>query len=194
VRALAPDLMAELSARIWDARACTVLLLGGAKVAASHRRLLARAQALGHALTDDPGLTAFADGAALVLANSAPGVWRGTLPAATATLRLISRSIVPAELDPGVDDRRRLGVAIGGLWLGGRKIALRGAGIHAPEPDWRWTDGDATLVLRPRARPVPLKLRLKAGWQRYWATAAAAAEVASPDRRTRDAMPAATRP
>ena len=76
-----------------------------------------------------------------------------------------------------VDDRRRLGVAIAGLSLGGRKEAVHGEGLHAPEADWCWTNGDATLALPAHARPVPFDLRLAGGWQRYWATAADTAEA-----------------
>jgi hypothetical protein len=52
---------------------------------------------------------------------------------------------------PAEDDTRCLGVAISRLWLDRREVSLESPGLaagwHAPEPDWRWTNGDARLAL-----------------------------------------------
>jgi hypothetical protein len=58
---------------------------------------------------------------------------------------------------PGEDDHRVLGVALGRVRLDGRMVALDDprltSGWHDCEPGedgaagWRWTDGDAALVL-----------------------------------------------
>ena len=142
-RPLHPEFAA---AAAWDERACAPLLLGGARVAAVHTRLLARAQALGAALTADAGLTIERDGA---------------------RARLRSRSFVPAWLGLG-PDRRRLGVAVASVRLDGRPLprAAFGQGWHAPEPGLRWTDGDALLYL---PRPGRLSVRCAPVAGRYWA-------------------------
>jgi hypothetical protein len=182
-RPLHPDLCADLSARAWDELACAPLLLGGPVVEAAHRRLAARAETLGHRLTDDPALRVVADGVALAVEATKPGVIRVRLPAGARDIRLISRSVVPEELNRSTDDRRRLGVAVAELRRDGTVMALHGpafaAGFHPMEDDgeamaWRWTDGAALLRLKPLARASVLELRLIAGWRRYHDTAVAA--------------------
>ena len=149
VRPLHVDLA---GAAAWDERACAPLLLGGARVAALHARTLDRAQALGAVLTGEAGLSVVREGA---------------------VVRLRSRSFVPAWLGLG-PDRRRLGVAVALLRLGGR-VLPRGAfgeGWHAAEEGLRWTDGDAVLHLPRDGR---LTVRLAAVGARYWVEGAAAA-------------------
>jgi hypothetical protein len=57
----------------------------------------------------------------------------------------------------------------------GRTVALdrrRRSGCHAPETDgaraWRWTDGDAELVLDPDDDASWLEVWWIEGWARYW--------------------------
>jgi hypothetical protein len=178
-RQLHPDLCAEISARAWDRRACAPLLLGGTAVLAAHRRLAARAAALGHALTEDPALILTADGRALCPETADAGLVRVIVPAGARALVLASRSVVPEELDRASDDRRRLGVAVAGIRHDGRDLALDAAafaaGFHPPEADgtrtWRWTDGAATVELAPLPHAACLELRLIPGWRRYHAPA-----------------------
>ncbi len=141
----APPSDPAAAAAVWDARACAPLLLGGARVGAVQARLLARAEVLGWRTTADPGLRAIRDGG---------------------TLRLRSRSFVPAWRGLG-PDRRRLGVAVAALRLGGKRVAAAafGAGWHAPERGLRWTDGDAVLHL---PRPGRLTLRRAPIAASYW--------------------------
>jgi collagen type I/II/III/V/XI/XXIV/XXVII alpha len=133
------------AAAVWDAQACAPLLLGGGRVAAVQARLLARAAALGWEMTADAALRVRRQGR---------------------TVRLRSRAFVPAWLGLG-PDRRRLGVAVAALHLDGRTLppAAFGAGWHAPEAGWRWTDGDALLHL---PRPGRLTLRRAAVAGQYW--------------------------
>jgi hypothetical protein len=62
---------------------------------------------------------------------------------------------VPAELTADLPDERRLGVPLAGIRIDGQAIALDdsrlGDGLYALEADagWRWTDGDARLLLGP---------------------------------------------
>ena len=201
-RPLHPDLCADLSARAWDERACAPLLLGGPLVDSAHRRLAERAILLGHGLTGDPGLRVVIDGQAVAMETSAPGMFRVRLATGAREVRLISRSVVPQELDRSADDRRALGVAVTAIRCNGRTLALNGpafgAGFHPVEIDsehafpgsngagrstartWRWTDGSALLRLPSRARPSVLELELIEGWRRYRDThVSAEAESAS---------------
>ncbi len=132
-------------AAAWDERACAPLLLGGARVAALHARVLGRAQALGALLTEDAALRIEREGT---------------------TARLVSRCFVPAWLGLG-PDRRLLGVAVASLTIGGRKLprATFGEGWHAPEPGLRWTNGAAVLHLPREGR---LTLRRAQVGARYW--------------------------
>lgn len=67
-------------------------------------------------------------------------------------------------------DHRRLGVAVRTLRLDGRPIARDdarlGRGWHAPEPDWRWTDGAAEIALAGRVLEVDVAMP-----QRSWRAA-----------------------
>lgn len=88
-------------------------------------RILARAAI---ATTTDPELTVhYANGAAIIR----------------------TRSAIPGHLLPDPRDRRTLGVKIATLTIGGAEIRLDHPsltqGWHDPEPDGRWTDGNAVI-------------------------------------------------
>jgi hypothetical protein len=144
VAALHPD----FARRVWDARGCAELVMGGTRVAAAKRHLLAVAAAGWHRITEDSGLGVFADGV-LLRAERDGAQWRVGLPYGVRRLRLASRSWQPAHMRPHSDDTRRLGVAIAKLRLDGVAVGLEdarlGGGWHAAEAGWRWTDGDAEL-------------------------------------------------
>lgn len=153
--------------RIWRARGCAPLRLDPDSHAGARRHLLDRARALGHALTDDPGLSLRCDGASLAAARDGAR-WRADLPPGARALRLRSRSATPAHLLPDSRDHRRLGVALAALSQDGAPVPperfLRG--WHAPEPGLRWTDGDAELAC-DGARGVEFRLLpLLAYWRR----------------------------
>ncbi len=176
-RGLHPDMTGDASARAWDERACAVLSLGGPGVVAAHRRIAARARALGHALSDDPALTVAADGRELGRIALPGG--RVLVPAGTGRVTLLSRSAVPQALDAACRDGRRLGVAVAGIRFAGRQLALSGAaigaGFHALDragaTALRWTDGAAELRLPPLPEPAWLELVLVPGLLRYVAAA-----------------------
>lgn len=77
---------------------------------------------------------------------------RFTLPPRTTTLRLSSRSAQPSE------DGRKLGLAVFRIMVEAGEIPLDSPalvrGFHRPESGdgatWRWTDGEALLILPPR--------------------------------------------
>ncbi|MCW8306620.1 Hint domain-containing protein [Acidiphilium sp. PA] len=104
---------------------CAPFAEAGPVVEAVRTGILARACIV---TTADPGLAIRHTGGAAIIA---------------------SRSAIPGHLTPDPRDRRRLGVKIASLSAGGTPIpldhpALR-HGWHDPEPDGRWTDGDALV-------------------------------------------------
>ncbi len=162
------DLHPDFARAVWAAEGCARLVTEGAEVIAARAELLARAGALGHARTDDPALTVTCDGRELPLCFSDDLVI-ASLPRGAERVRLRSRRFIPAETTADETDTRRLGVAIAALWADGRKIPLDdprlASGWHAAEPDWRWTDGDAGLLL-PGVRDLALRLTARGT---YWA-------------------------
>jgi hypothetical protein len=158
----------DFALRVWEAEGCAPLRTAGPEVRALRTRLHARAQALGHALGTVPDLHLLARGRRIDGAWDG-AVWRARLPGGPATLS--SRAAIPAETDPEGIDARRLGVAIVAISLDGAPIALDdprlGAGWHAPEGNWRWTNGAALLHLPAGMLEVSV-----AATPRAWAVAA----------------------
>jgi hypothetical protein len=154
--------------RVWLNEACLPLVEQGPVLVKARRGLLQRAEALGHRRTGDPGLRVLADGRA-VRAGRVMGGWLVHLPVHVAAVRLQSRTWTPAEMRPGEDDLRCLGIGIGQVWLDGRQVSLDSpalsGGWHAPERDGRWTDGDATLAVAG-ARTLAFTLAMAGD---YWA-------------------------
>jgi hypothetical protein len=126
---------------------------GAATLTAIRERFLARAAALGHQTTDDPGLHLVVDGVAVEPLAIEGAVYRFALSQVPAAIHLASRSTVPAETDAAARDRRRLGVCL-------RRITLRDPdltldllphipqlrdGFHEAEGAHRWTGGLAQL-------------------------------------------------
>lgn len=120
-------------------------------------QLLTRARLLGHTVTRDPDLHLLINGHRLRPATVAGHLHRFDISGRVTELRLVSRSGVPAELDPASQDRRRLGVMVSRVVLRapGQTIDLPATdpglrdGFHPPERDagavWRWTNGNARL-------------------------------------------------
>jgi hypothetical protein len=164
-RGPAPDLSAIPSAgalAVWKARGCAPLRLDTAAVVPAHLLMLDRAKTLGWTLTDDPALTVFADGMEVPTVRFGPDHWQARLPAGTRAVRLPSRCFVPNDLNAGIADRRRLGIAVRSVRVAGKPPppSAFGRGWHLSEPEWRWTDGDARLA--PRALPQAATLELRA--------------------------------
>jgi len=144
--ALHPD----FARAVWIARGCAELSLDGPLRDAAHAYLLGRAATLGHALTGDaaPRLRA---GRRALRPTITGQTWQFRLPRDSTSLRLASRTWIPAHMRSHETDTRRLGLAIANLRFDGRHVALSdprlSSGWHATEPDWRWTDGDAGFAL-----------------------------------------------
>ena len=162
----------EFALRVWQAKACAPLALGGAELEAARSYLLDQAATLGHIRTRDPDLRLVAAGRVL-----RPEI-RGRrlhyqVPAAACGVWLVSRSAVPAEVQDDSTDCRRLGVAVSRVVYGGEVIPLTdprlGSGWHDVEyagddVAWRWTDGDAGLAL-PGGYVLDIEIAITG---RYW--------------------------
>jgi hypothetical protein len=159
---------ADFARGVWQQQACAPLLVAGPELAAAKRHLLDRAAALGHVQTGEPDLHLLADGVP-VWPEVDGAVHRFTLPHPAATLRLLSRCAVPAELWADNADRRRLGVAVTRLTVDGQEVPpddpRRGAGWLPAEAGWQWTDGDAMLRGAGMRRVEVTLLPLLRYWQ-----------------------------
>jgi hypothetical protein len=171
-----------LSARIrevYAAHGCRVLTVEEAGVAPVWQSLAARSEALGMAvprpeITGDPSLAVIANGAEIAPFRAQSGEYVYALPQGAERVTIRSRAASPWHARPWVDDRRRLGVSIDGVWLlapdGVVKMAFdgdaAGSGWHGLEGDegdrFRWTDGCAELALPPGAAARALALRVRA--------------------------------
>ncbi|HLY45574.1 MAG TPA: Hint domain-containing protein [Stellaceae bacterium] len=162
-----------------------------AELTAIRKRLLERAAAHGHALATDPDLHLVVDGAVIRPAAVAVDAYRFLVPAGSVAVWLCSRRSVPAEVDAGARDLRRLGVPVERLALydGEMTIEARhgnGAlhdGFHADEGTHRWTDGMARIpdawLRHFRGGGLTLDVRLAGHWLAYRFEPRAAAETAA---------------
>jgi hypothetical protein len=116
--------------------------------------------------TPDPALRVMVGKRVIEPVSQSDGRYVFNLPARRGTVRLLSRTAVPSELRPWVEDRRRLGVMVAALTL---RTANDVQAIALNDPDlrdgwwdlerndaatWRWTDGDATLPLPGKGAAV----------------------------------------
>ncbi len=138
-----------------DAAGCFPLVTGGPHLAAARAALGARYEAP-HLVVAGRRIAPTSERDALVFDVPPSGGWSW----------LRSASAVPAEALPGSQDRRRLGLAVMAVETeeaGWHSVALDGPalgkGWHSPEPDHRWTGGNAALWLGGARR---LRIRLAA--------------------------------
>jgi hypothetical protein len=91
-----------------------------------------------------------------------------------------SRAAIPGDISADPRDRRRLGVKIAALRIGGENVPLAHPalveGWHLPEPDGRWTNGRAVIPKTLLRGAVPIDITL-AATLRYPTPAAAARAV-----------------
>ena len=147
---------------------CAPTIDGGPQLHAIRARLMDRAIALGARTTNDPGLELVADD--VVLTPRAVANWQFdyNVPAGTQRLVLRSRTAVPAQVLPGLEDLRALGVCVARLRLDGRNLSMLDPALDAgwtrPEAGcaFRWTAGEAVLPtaesVTVHATPMPLYL------------------------------------
>ena len=155
---------------------CRPFVVDGDRVKTAWERLARRAESLGHwsqdatGTTDEPDLVLLAGGRRLrpVCADGDRYVF--VLPAVVGDVRLVSRSMVPSDARPWLDDRRRLGVMI-------RQMVVRTADDQRTIPvdhprlsdGWwdveaangsigRWTNGDAAVGPLPGRAMLTVEL------------------------------------
>src|SRR4051812_46627780 len=111
------------AAEAWARAACAPMVQAGPKLLAARRRLLARARALGHAMTGEADPVLVLHGAVL-----RPLPWPDglcfALPDGGGPARLASRSHVSAEVDAASPDERRLGLSVTSIRLDGVDLPL----------------------------------------------------------------------
>ncbi len=121
----------------------------------------------------DP-ITIVAAGNKITLAEPEPLAFTCTLPARTGPVRI--RSTPRRAADPS--DTRPFGVCLTSVKINGAHLdfaaPIFGPGFHPPETDtlttWRWTNGDAWLVLPYSSEPRALEVVLT-NWHHALATA-----------------------
>ncbi len=144
----AVDMHPDFARAVWQRQGCARLVTEGAELVAIRSWLAARAGVLGHDVTADPAIAFSFDGVerqSVRIGNT----HHFAVPAGARSLRLNSRSAVPAEIGEDATDTRRLGVAVTAIERNGVAAPLDhpslGAGWHEAEPGLRWTEGDATI-------------------------------------------------
>jgi hypothetical protein len=168
VRLSADDLPARRSADDEQARrealSCAPFVTASERVEPVWRVLAIRAGQMGFvvgdlATTTDPALHLLVDGRACWPVATADGRYVFVLPRCAAPVHLMSRAAAPCEVEPWVEDRRCLGVAVERIVLAGPAGRFEMAADHpaladgwwAAERDglklWRWTNGNAVLPL-----------------------------------------------
>ena len=180
---LHPDF--SVSARLRDGRAgtCVPLATDAATVRPVWDRLSARAAGLGVATPDavetfgDPMLRLRAGGRELRPVSTVDGRAVFALPAGLREAHLVSRTARPNAAAPWLDDRRPLGVAVGGLAVHqdaevtsiGLDDPALAAGWWDAERDarrvWRWTSGDARIALPEGATMLEVRLVATAAYR-----------------------------
>ena len=120
--------------------------------------------------TADPDLHLRVDGRLVAPVHLEGATYRFELAATpTGAIRIVSRSVVPCDLDPSHPDSRRLGVSVLGLALLSEHVdvVLRHDdvdlidGFHQVEDGYRWTDGDAGIpasLLSPFTGPLTVEV------------------------------------
>ena len=103
--------------------------------------------------TNDPDLRLLVDGRIIRPAAQTGWTYRFDIAGAAFETRIVSRSVVPASLDPAMQDQRRLGVSLLSLAFRSPDLDLLvraddpslEEGFHAPEAGHRWTNGRAAI-------------------------------------------------
>jgi hypothetical protein len=132
---------------------CLPIVTSGQALDSARAHLTERARTLGVATTKEDDLYLRVDGIALRPELREGEHVRFAVPAGARQVHIVSRSVVPADLDPANDDRRRLGICFSAMSLRDDGFTLDlapgyagfTAGFHAAEAGQRWTQGDASL-------------------------------------------------
>ncbi len=134
-------------------------LLGAAAILQLRRNLANRAVQLLVPTTTDPGLRLVLDGKVLLPTRREADTYHFTVPGGAKDVRLVSRSVVPADMPNAGADRRRLGVYVLAIAVGSSHIRINidpaagqlRDGFHPPGSGQHncWTNGSAALPPAP---------------------------------------------
>jgi hypothetical protein len=163
----------DLKPKHW-AETCVPLVFDGPEMCAAKTALLARAAELGHSITDDDDVHIIADGQNIDPIRLAETRAAFLLPAGGGSITLVSRTFIPAQINPHSRDERMLGTQVKRLQLDGKDVRLNDDDAFGPgwyhheprenSPGARWTTG---------MTPIPSATRLVvidfAGLGYYWA-------------------------
>ena len=148
---------------------CRPLVRDGAQLAVARAQVLARAIEIGWALVDRPRLRIMLGEAELApVAVVGKRAWFLLPDDTPASIRLRSAAGIINRVVPQAGDDRRLGVAVGEVRIDGVPVALDGIAFGegfypvetAGETSWRWTNGDAVLLLPVSARVIELNVQM----------------------------------
>jgi hypothetical protein len=132
---------------------CLPTVTEGKVLDAVRARLGVRAARLGLSTTEDDGVYLLVDGRAIRPDSRDDHSVHFTVPPGARQVRIVSRSVIPGDIDPANSDGRCLGIPLRGLVLRDDASALEFeagyggfvTGFHAAEPTHRWTNGNALL-------------------------------------------------
>jgi hypothetical protein len=184
-RALHPDLTAETDSPTREAASCVPFVWDEANVRPVWDRLAERAAARGQPVsvpntTTDPDLCIVTQGRTLRPQGVENGRHCFIVPKGASEVRLTSRAAAPTEVQPWLEDRRRLGVYVE------RMVLRRGHYVQDIPLDhptlsqgwWaveragvaicRWTDGDAVVLLPVTEGPALLEIRASNAGMAYF--------------------------
>jgi hypothetical protein len=165
---LHPDFAASDQQARRELLSCIPFAADAARVEPEWRRLAARASRLGYAIRQpatvtDPAVHLEIDGRVYRPVSGADQRHVFVLPRGSASVRIKSRATAPCDVSPWVEDRRRLGVAVGRIAFsvpdGVCELAMDHPSLRdgwwAAERDGthlrRWTNGNAVLPIPPGA-------------------------------------------
>lgn len=172
---LHPEFHVNAGLRCWETDACAPLAVSPAAVYPAWKQLADRAIALGYeapeaTTTEEADIHLLADNRRVDPVSVKGQVYTFVVPRNVKRTVLASRSVVPSDLVPYLDDPRKVGIAV-------RKISVQsqaerqefGAdhpsladGWHAPEfaadSVWRWTKGYGLLPVEATNAPAILEI------------------------------------
>jgi hypothetical protein len=134
---------------------CAPLVQEGPALERAKAALLARAQELGHVITEDADIHLMVDGQRIEALHLSASRLAFTVPMGSSSIELRSRTFTPAHMLPGSDDPRSLGICVRRLQLDGTEVSLEDDGVfvvgwHDFEGsteggNWRWSTARAAL-------------------------------------------------
>ena len=144
---------AELGMPVGSTVPCLPIVSEGPALAAIRAGIANRAEACGFTTSADADLHLLVDGAPVYPSAINGQSFSFDVAQSASDVRIISRSAVPAEINPASADRRQLGVAMAGLTLRGSGLSidmlagekLLAEGFYPADAGHRWTNGSAPV-------------------------------------------------